>query len=68
MTRKLLQTSELVVCAKFCNVQKRGRGRLRRSWIEAIHDDLSFYDLNEHIGYDRVKWGNRIQVANPIPG
>ena len=41
----------------------RGRGRLKRTWIEVVKVDLKKCNLSEGLAQDRSEWRNKIHVA-----
>ena len=42
----------------------RGRGMLKRTWIEVVKIDLKKCNLSENLVHDRSEWKNRIHVAD----
>ena len=43
----------------------RGRGKLKRKWMEVVKIDLKKCNLSEDLAQDRSKWRNIIHIANP---
>lgn len=44
----------------------RGRGRPKKTWIEAIRNDMRMCDLDEEWTNDRTKWREKIRVIDDI--
>ena len=43
----------------------RGRGRLKKTWMEVVKIDLKTWNLFENFAQDRSEQRNRIHVADP---
>ena len=44
----------------------RGRGRLKRTWMEdVIKMNIRKCNLSENLAQDRSEWRNKIRVADP---
>ena len=44
---------------------KRGRGRPKLTWVEAIKGDLKGWNIPKDLALDRSAWKKAIHVPNP---
>ena len=42
----------------------RGRGRLKRMWMEVVKIDMKKYNLSKDLAHDGSEWRNRIHAAD----
>ena len=59
----------MVAPVKMCElidlpVDKRGRGRPKKSLNEMIREDLKVVGLSENLAQDRMLWRNRIRILD----
>ena len=45
----------------------RSRGRQKKRWTDMVHQDLKLLGLKTEDAGDRMKWRQRIRVADPSP-
>ena len=54
-------------CTEIVVDGSQGKGRPRKSWKEAVNDDLHLWKVNPELVHDRPKWRNALKTAMKSP-